>query len=119
MTNKIKLLVCALAAFTPAAIAADSCALPESRVEKAVLVQSVAPAYPDFAQRNGFEGRVKLSALVTSEGKVTEAKATRGSVVFVPAATEAVKQWSYLPATVNGVPTDSWVTVYVNFTRHK
>jgi len=82
-----------------------------------VLIQSVEPVYPHFAEQAGIEGKVWIKALVSKEGKV------RDAVVYVSSGSELLDEaafkvaWDYLykPANQNGQPVPVWVTYRVDF----
>lgn len=84
---------------------------------KPVLVHSVKPEYPHFAQQAGLEGTVWIKALVDIEGKVRDAVVYRSSET--PDLDEAALKvaWDYLykPANQNGQPVAVWVTYRVDF----
>jgi TonB family protein len=73
------------------------------------LVHSPQPIYPDIAYRAGVEGAVTLVVVVGIDGSVEEVEVARSSPsdIFSRAAKEAVMQWRYEPATIDGVPVRS------------
>jgi protein TonB len=58
---------------------------------------------------------VVVSAEVDAKGNVTSVKAISGVVTLRQAATDAVRQWKYSPALIDGKPASSQVTVDVQF----
>jgi TonB family protein len=84
-------------------------------VQAAQLRQSVPPVYPATARTQRVAGDVKLDALIDAEGNVTATKILSGPVLLHQAATVAVKQWKYQPATLDGKPTAMHLTVTVQF----
>lgn len=64
------------------------------------------PEYPAAAIASGLRGTVRLRVLVGVDGRVLQADALDGDPVLIKAATDAVKQWMYLPTLLNGTPTE-------------
>lgn len=85
-------------------------------VPKPVLIHRVNPEYPDVARKSRVQGIVILEAVITKEGTVENVKVLRGvHPLLDQAAVNAVKQWRYKPATLNGKPVRVHSTVTVNF----
>lgn len=97
---------------TPAASAATP-AVNTSREAK--LLTSTRPVYPAEAKESNVQGSVTISANVDASGRVTGARALTGPFLLREAAVNAVKQWKYSPALVNGSPAASLVVVSVEF----
>lgn len=79
------------------------------------------PEYPELARVARVEGNVILQAVVRADGSVGDMevlRCNRPNMGFEEAAIEAVKNWSYKPATQNGRPVDVFFTVYVDFKLH-
>ncbi|HEX6880141.1 MAG TPA: TonB family protein [Terriglobales bacterium] len=90
-----------------------------SSIEPPRLLKSVAPNFPAFARQMHIQqDRVVLNATVGESGSITNIKVVRGRPVFVQPAIEAVKQWKYKPAYLNGEATSSTIEVVVNFVDH-
>jgi len=80
------------------------------------LLKEVRPDYPDEAMKKNLEGAVWVQLRVSEEGKVTETKVQKTDAeVFNEAAIKAGSQWLFRPASLNGRPVASWVTVPFNF----
>jgi protein TonB len=77
--------------------------------------KNVAPAYPEMAKRARVQGTVILEATISPQGRVTDVKVLRGIPMLDEAAMSAVKQWSYTPTMLNGVPVPVIMSVTVNF----
>jgi TonB family protein len=60
--------------------------------------KKVTPDYPEIARKGRLEGTVKLSVVVTNEGKVQTVKVIGGHPVLVQAASNAARQWQFEPA---------------------
>jgi protein TonB len=81
------------------------------------LVKHIQPDYPDEAMKQSLEGLVWLQMLVGEDGKVVETKVQKSEAeVFNKAAIKAGSQWVFKPATLNGKPVASWITVPFRFT---
>ena len=78
-------------------------------------LNSVPPSYPPMAKRARVEGTVILEATISSQGRVTDVKVLRGIPLLDEAAVDAVRQWSYSPTLLNGIPVPVVMTVTVNF----
>lgn len=78
-------------------------------------IQYVAPTYPPIAQRAGVDGIVIIEATIGVDGRVVNARILRSRPLLDEAALAAVRQWTYTPTTLNGVPVPVIMTVTVNF----
>ncbi len=88
-----------------------------AEVKQPVLQKKVEPPYPEIARRARIQGVVILEAVITKTGTVEEVKVLRAlNPVLDQAAINAVKQWKYQPAMLNGKPVKVYFTVTVNFT---
>jgi TonB family protein len=71
------------------------------------------PTYTEIARKARIQGVVIVQAIIDREGNVTNVKVLKGLPMGLEeAAVEAMKQWKFKPATLNGKP----VTVYYNLT---
>ena len=84
-------------------------------VRPARLLSSVAPAYPQMARNQRVSGDVKIDALIDASGRVSTMKIISGPALLHQAAQDAVRQWKYQPATLNGQPAPMHLTVTVQF----
>lgn len=62
------------------------------------VVYKVPPKYPRELKQNEIGGIVRLSVSVSPNGSVAKVTPIGGNPVLVDAATQAVKQWKYVPA---------------------
>jgi protein TonB len=92
-------------------------AAPKSDLVPAALISRVNPAYPYMARQLGISGLVMMSVTIGKEGSVSSVRVTAGAMQLRQAAVDAVKQWRYKPAMLNGQPIESSAEVKVNFTR--
>lgn len=84
-------------------------------VKSARLLHAVPPVYPPIAKSQRIAGDVKMDALVDGTGHVTAMKIVSGPVLLHQAAKDAVKQWRYQPAMLDGKPVPMHLTVTVQF----
>jgi periplasmic protein TonB len=82
-------------------------------------VVDVTPTYPEIAVRARVEGIVILDAIIDSRGNVESARILRSMPLLDAAALDAVRQWKYTPALLNGVPVPVIMTVTVRFTLNR
>jgi TonB family protein len=82
-----------------------------------VLIHKVKPTYPLGARELHVDGATVVQAYVDGEGipRAPTVKQGCGVTVFDVAAMDAVRQWRYKPATLDGKPTPLWLTVTVSF----
>lgn len=75
------------------------------------------PAYPLFAQRQGWGGKVILRVRVLANGKAdsVDVKQSSGRKILDEAAQEVVKTWVFAPAKRGNSPIDGWATVPIEF----
>jgi protein TonB len=76
---------------------------------------NVSPVYPPMARQARVEGVVILEATISANGRVSDVKVLRGIPLLDSAAVDAVRQWTYTPTLLNGVPVPVVMTVTVNF----
>jgi protein TonB len=81
-----------------------------------VLVHRVDPAYPEWARRIRLEGLLILQAVIGTGGEVQELTVLKSAHPALDAAArDAVRQWRYRPATLNGRLVRVFLTVTVEF----
>lgn len=75
------------------------------------------PIYPKDSKLLKEEGTVLLLVLITTDGKVgvVEIKKSSGFQRLDVAAMEAVKLWTFNPATVDGKPVEKWFEIPITF----
>jgi protein TonB len=85
--------------------------------EGANYLKNPRPAYPELAQRRGWEGEVLLRVRVSPEGRpvTISVQKSSGRDLLDTAAIEAVRGWSFVPAHLGAQPTAGWVTVPIVF----
>jgi len=86
-------------------------------VEPARLIRKVTPTFPPSAKAQGIEGSVTIEAIIDKAGFISSARAVGGSrPELAQAALDAVQQWQYTPARLNGESVDVLTEITVSFT---
>lgn len=67
------------------------------------------------AKQEHISGSVKIDALIDTSGNVAAVNVLSGPPILRRAALDAVRQWKYSPAQLNGQPTSMHLTVIVQF----
>ena len=85
--------------------------------EGANYLKNPRPPYPRIARREGWEGSVLLRVRVLPTGKPAAISVQRssGHDALDDVAREAVKGWTFAPATQAGTPIAGWVNVPIEF----
>jgi beta-lactamase regulating signal transducer with metallopeptidase domain len=86
-------------------------------VEPPKLIRNVRPVFPQSARDQGVQGAVAFLAIIGKAGFIVSAQPTTTDAPpdLVQAALDAIKQWQYLPARLNGQPVDIVTEITVNF----
>ena len=87
------------------------------KIQPPTKIKDVKPVYPAIAQSARISGVVTVEATIGPDGKVIAAKVVRSVPMLDQAALDAVQQWEYTPALLNGQPVPVVVTATINFTR--
>jgi eukaryotic-like serine/threonine-protein kinase len=85
-------------------------------VEEARVLYHASPPYPDAARSSGQQGTVRLGAVIAKDGVVRSLKPISGPSLLVPAAMNAVRNWTYKPTLAKGAPVEVETEIDVNFT---
>jgi periplasmic protein TonB len=85
--------------------------------EGANYMKNPRPAYPGRARREGWEGTTLLRVQVSPSGRpgAIQVQKSSGRQLLDDAASEAVKRWTFSPATQGGQAIAGWVTVPIVF----
>jgi protein TonB len=75
----------------------------------------VPPVYPAAARAARVTGVVLVEAVIGLDGRVRDARVLRSSPLLDRAALDAVREWRYTPARLNGEPVEVFLTVAVSF----
>jgi protein TonB len=84
-------------------------------VKQAHLISSTPPAYPMLAKSQHVEGNVHVDALVDATGHVSSMHVVSGPALLHQAAMDALRQWKYQPATLDGKPVPMHLAVTLQF----
>jgi len=88
----------------------------EGDVNKPVLEEAVNPEYPETARKARTTGRVVVRTVIDKEGMIRDAWITESVEENLDrAALDAVRQWTFEAATLNGEPVDVYYNLTVNF----
>lgn len=86
-----------------------------SDISPPVLIHRIEPVYPETARRVRLTGTVTLKAVISETGDVERVEVLRGATFLTEAAVDAVRQWKYRPALMDGRPVSVYFTVVVTF----
>jgi protein TonB len=84
-------------------------------VTKGMCIHRTEPIYPPLARSARIQGNVILSAIIDTNGQITNLQLVSGHPMLVPAAIAAVRQWRYKPYLLNGQPVEVETTITVIF----
>ncbi|HEY4521653.1 MAG TPA: TonB family protein [Candidatus Paceibacterota bacterium] len=84
-------------------------------IKQAVLIYKVKPIYPELARKRGIQGNVFLEAIVNVDGNLRDIKIISGHYLFHQPSIDALEQWKYEPAILNGEPVEVTTTITVRF----
>jgi len=79
------------------------------------LLSRVEPVYSAFARNSRLQGSVKISATIGADGVPRNLSVVGGNATLAEMGLEAVRQWRYKPATLNGQPVESQTNISFNF----
>jgi TonB family protein len=85
------------------------------QLQQPQLISSPAPVYPSSARAQRVQGIVVLDVLVDETGKVAQTSVISGPAPLQAAAQNAVRNWKYTPAQLNGTPIAVHEKVSVRF----
>jgi protein TonB len=90
--------------------------LPRKNATKPALIAKTEPEYSEEARKAKVQGTVVLSIVVTASGQVTSVRVVHSlGLGLDQRAIEAVRQWKFRAATVDGKPAATQAVVEVNF----
>jgi TonB family protein len=99
----------------PASEARPTAVMAQSTLEPLAVVRSVPPVYPAIAKARGLATTVVVEVKVGKDGKVSNPKLISGLPIFRDAAFDAVKQWVFKPAKLNGQPIEQSTQISLKF----
>lgn len=88
----------------------------DENASHALLLKSIPPQYPPDARASRIQGQVRLRMIIGKDGHVKRLHVISGHPLLAQAAFNAVRQWTFKPYTVNGVPAEVDTPVTVSFT---
>jgi periplasmic protein TonB len=88
-------------------------------MERPQKILHVSPAYPPVAQQARVQGVVILDAIIDTSGAVRSLQVLRSIPLLDRAASDAVRQWRFTPARLNGVAVPVVMTVTVQFSLER
>ncbi len=74
------------------------------KVVYAKILHTIDPIYPPEAKAKGIQGTVWLKGMIGIDGRAHDLKLVSGPRALVGAAEDAVRQWTFEPATFDGKP---------------
>jgi periplasmic protein TonB len=86
-----------------------------SGMQAPVKIVNVEPVYPAIAQTARVQGVVILEAIIDERGAVKSVSVLRSIPLLDRAAEDAVRQWRFTPARLNGESVPVVMTVTINF----
>jgi TonB family protein len=88
-----------------------------SKVTRPEILHQVKPGTTEEArQHHGFSGTVILETVIDKDGKVTDVRVLKGQPMGLSeSAMDAVKQWTFKPATLDGKPVKVFYVLTVNY----
>ncbi len=81
-----------------------------------VLINHIAPVYPEIARKADLEGMVYVKLWINKEGKVKQVVVIKStSDIFIEPTVAAAQQFVFTPAMMHNGPVDVWVTLPFKF----
>lgn len=91
----------------------------EGEIPPPKLMKEVKPAYPKSLRASGIEGTVILEVTVDIHGEVKNIKVLESVTFLDEYAVDAVRQWAWEPAVIDGKPRGAIYKVTVTFKLKK
>jgi TonB family protein len=89
---------------------------PDGDITEPKVIDKVNPKYPEEARKNKIMGEVVCETIITAEGKITDIKIVEtADEVFNQPTIDALMQWTFEPATLDGKPVDVYYNLTVRF----
>jgi periplasmic protein TonB len=85
------------------------------RATPATVISRVLPVYPEIARRLRTSGTVVVEVQIDEQGRPVKVVAESGPAILYPEAVNAVLQWRFKPATLDGVTVSSVIRVSIVF----
>jgi TonB family protein len=84
-------------------------------VKPVQILSRVPPVYPPLARKESISGDVVIRVQVEADGSVSSMKVLSGHALLRQAAMDALRNWKYQPAMLDGKPVAMQTTVTVQF----
>jgi len=95
----------------------ESAVLYRSDMTRPQLVYQIKPQYTELARRSRLQGTVIVQATIDESGNVRDVRVLKGLQMGLDrSAVDAVSQWRFTPATLNGRALKVLYTLTINFT---
>jgi TonB family protein len=95
--------------------AAKPSMLAQSELSPVEVTKRVPPIFPTIARQRRLSGTILVDALIDKNGKVANMQLVSGPPVFRDAAFDAIKQWQFKPAMLNGQAIDQHTQIRLQF----
>jgi protein TonB len=95
----------------------SAAAIEQSQLEPLQLIKTVPLPYPAIAKARRISGPVVVEVKVGKDGSVSNPKFISGQPIFKDSAFEAVLQYKFRPAKLNGQPIEQTTQVRLNFSQ--
>lgn len=105
----------ALSALAKSTAAPTPSMMTQSALEPVQVLKRVPPIYPLIAKQRRLSGVLEVQADVGKDGKVSNLQLLSGPTIFKDAAFDAIKQWQFRPAKLNGQPIDQSTKIRLQF----
>jgi TonB family protein len=93
---------------------------PDGEVTEPRPIHKVNPKYPEEARKNRITGVVVCETVITSEGRISDVKIVRtADEVFNQPTIDALTQWEFEPATLDGQPVDVYYVLTIKYSLSK
>jgi protein TonB len=89
--------------------------LTPSELEPIRVIKKVTPVYPLVAKTRRLSASVVVQGTVDRNGRINDLQLISGPPLYREAAFEALKQWVFKPAKLNGQPIDQTTTIRIEF----
>jgi hypothetical protein len=88
----------------------------QSTMEPAVVIKKVSPVLPSFLRNRGIaNAEVVISARIGTDGRASNLQFIGGQPTLRDAAFDAIKQWQFKPAKLNGQPIEQNQEIRIKF----
>ena len=87
----------------------------QSELAPVTVITRVPPVYPLVAKQRRLSGSVVVQGTVGTDGKITGLQLISGPPIFRDAAFDAVKQWKFKPARLNGQAIEQSTRIRLDF----